>query len=164
MKKDSLHNIKNTGFKAPKNYFSNLEETLLNEVKLKDKITTSGFKIPDGYLSSFIINSPKDINPKTKVFTLFNRKTILYASSIAATIVLLFNLGIFNNTTENFDINSLATETIDEYILEEINIKDLASLFTDNELTENQFIDYNLEEDTLDSYLESENLNELLIE
>ncbi|NJN28883.1 MAG: hypothetical protein HC819_24405, partial [Cyclobacteriaceae bacterium] len=49
---NKLHNIKETGFKVPDNYFESLEETILNDVKLKEKIAHSGFKTPDNYFES----------------------------------------------------------------------------------------------------------------
>lgn len=167
MENNNLNNIKNNGFKTPDNYFDGLEDRLLDEIKLKEKVSNSGFTTPNGYLDNFQVNIPSNepSNKKeTKIIKLVSKKTLLFASSIAATIVLFFSLNIFGTETSNTSIDSLATDIIDEYILEETDISDLASLFEEDELSEDQFIDYNLNEDTLDAILESEDLNELFTE
>jgi len=158
MNKDNLNNIKNSGFKIPENYFQDIEYTILNNAKLKSLVKDSGFKVPDNYFEKFT----PSVQNKTKVITLFNRKNIILVSSIAAAIVLFFSLNIFNTAT--ISINDLDTETVDSYILDETNISDIVALFDDNELNETQFIDYNINDETIDSYLESVEVNELFLE
>ncbi|WP_299887608.1 hypothetical protein [uncultured Lacinutrix sp.] len=158
MNNKNLHNIKNSGFKVPENYFSKLEDSIITEVKLKNSANNTGFKIPENYFDEFEV----PIKKETKIISLFNRKNIITISSIAAAIVLLFSLNIFNNKT--LSINDLNTETVDNYILDETNDFELADLFLENELDETQFIDYDISDDTLESYLESVEVNELFIE
>jgi len=158
MKNENLHTTKDSGFKVPQNYFEGLEDSILNEVKLKSTISDSGFKAPENYFETFKVSVEKE----TKVISLFNKKAVLYVSSIAAAIVLFFSLTLFNNSP--ISIHDLDTETVDNYILDEINLEDIASLFQDNELNETQFIEYSLNDDTLDSYLEAEENNNLFLE
>ena len=48
-----LDNIKQSGFKAPKGYFTNLEDRIIDEIKLDNALkkgNESSFMMPDGYL------------------------------------------------------------------------------------------------------------------
>ena len=47
MENQNLKNIKQSGFKVPKGYFENLEESLLNASVLNIDIKDSGFKVPE---------------------------------------------------------------------------------------------------------------------
>ena len=158
MTNKNLHNIKNSGFKVPQNYFEGLEDSILAEAKLKSIVNDSGFKTPEGYLDNFEVLIKKE----TKVISIFSRKNILAVSSIAAALILFFSLNLFNNST--LSINDLETTTVDNYILDETEIGDLTSLFQDIELNENQFIDYSISDETLDSYLETDDFNDLYSE
>lgn len=193
MKKKDLHNIKNTGFKTPNHYFDGLEDSILGEIKLDEKVKgTVGLKVPENYfedmeasiLSQVKLNdnvkSPGFTAPETyfdtledkilnkiptkkesRIIALFNKKTILYASSIAAAIALFFSL---YTSEESITFDSLDTEIVDNYILNETEFTELASLFVEAELNETSFIDYNLSDDTLDSYLEDLEDKELISE
>jgi len=196
MKKNNLHNIKDSGFKTPNYYFEYLEDTILNEVKLKEnieshntdvpdnyfddlediilskvklneKVSTPGFETPTDYFTTLedSIISKIEIEQSPKVVPLFNKKNILYASSIAAAIVLFFRLSIIpGSDIKEPSISDIDTELIDSYVLDETQATDLASLFTETELDETSFINYNLSDDTLDSYLEDLDENELILQ
>lgn len=164
MKNKHLHNIKNSGFKVPDNYFEELEGSIFSQANLKDLAVDSGLKEPEGYFDNLEeqILSKVVSKKETKVIGLFTKKTLFYGSSIAAAIVLLFNLTFKNLNTISFD--SLDIETVNNYILNEAETDELAALFTDTELDETNFINYNLTDDTIDSYLESLDDIELISE
>ncbi|WP_452223381.1 hypothetical protein [Lacinutrix chionoecetis] len=157
MKKEHLNNRK-SGFKVPQNYFEGLEDSLLVHAKLKNKVSESGLKTPDGYLENFSVSVEKE----TKVISIFSRKNVLFVSSIAAALVLFFSLNIFDNSP--LSLNDLDTTTVDSYILNETEVSDLSSLFQENELTEAQFIDYSLSDETLDSYFEDVDVSDLILD
>ncbi|WP_052503401.1 hypothetical protein [Lacinutrix sp. Hel_I_90] len=162
MKNKILHNNKNSGFKVPKNYFKDFDAVSLAEAKLKDIAPNSGFKTPDDYFKSFE-SVAFGLNKKdTKVIPLFNKKNLLLFSGVAAALILFFNLNLFNNAS--LSISDLDTETVDNYILDEIEVSELAALFSESELNETQFIQYSISDETLDSYLESVEANELFSE
>jgi hypothetical protein len=192
MKNNNLHNIKDSGFKTPDHYFECLEDSILNEVqlsenievpdhyfdglediilskaKLSEKVNTTGFKTPEDYFNTIedaIINKV-EIKQNQKIIPLFNKKTFLYISSIAAVILLFFSLPIFSNekNTEALSISDIDTELIDKYVLDETQATDLAILFTETELDETSFINYNLSDDALDTYLEDLDENELILQ
>ncbi|MGB1210713.1 MAG: hypothetical protein ACPG41_04770 [Lacinutrix venerupis] len=158
MKNENLNNVKKTGFKVPQNYFEEFENSILTEAKLKNLVSDSGFKAPEGYLDNFSV----PIEKETKVISIFSKKNMLLVSSIAAAIVLFFSLNVFDNSPLSFD--DLDTTTVDNYILNETEIGDLTSLFQDNELSENQFIDYSLSDEALDNYIENIDFNDLYSE
>lgn len=164
MKNKHLHNIKGTGFNVPDNYFEEFEKSIFSQANLKDLVVDSGLKEPEGYFDNLEeqILSKVSTKKETKVIGLFTKKTLFYASSVAAAIVLLFSLTFKNLNTISFD--SLDIETVNNYILNEAETDELAALFIDTELNETNFINYNLNDDTIDSYLESLDDIELISE
>ncbi|WP_052823520.1 hypothetical protein [Neotamlana sedimentorum] len=154
MKNKSLHNINKTGFKTPQDYFNNFDDSLLSVAKLKDNASAPGFKIPDNYFKTLEVAVTEKISSekKPKVIPLFNKRNILYATSIAAAVVLLFSLTLFNNEKNSW--NTLDIETVENYILdEELTSYDMATLLVEDNLEIENFVNHNFEEDNIESYL-----------
>lgn len=162
MKNKELHNNIKSGFKVPDNYFSNLEEQIISEIHLKSKISESGFKVPDNYFDNLNEKIIKQTKPETKVIPLFSKQNLIYIASIAATIILIITLTFNNNKAFTFE--NLEQETVDNYILEEVSSSDLSSLFEDSELTEIDFIDYDITDETFQYYIDNSNVEDLILE
>lgn len=149
-------NKKSTGFKVPEGYFESLDSKLLGVTKAHSTIGTTGetgFKVPDGYFENFRA-TPK----KPKVVTL---KRVLYISSIAAVLTLLFTV---ISPKEELNFDSLETATIENYLLEEsYETSEIASLLNENQLTMESF-DLVPEEEQLEDYLIQNTSIENLIE
>ncbi|MFV0541000.1 MAG: hypothetical protein ACK5MZ_07140 [Aestuariibaculum sp.] len=163
MEHKKLHNINNSGFKVPESYFNHLENTLLSEIKLKEAGNVSGFKLPQNYLETLEnkITQKLKQEDKPKVIPLF-KKNIIYATSIAAAIVLLLTL-IPSNTQTNW--NNLDTDTLENYMINEVDLDtyEIANLFTNQLLDETGFTELNFNEETLENYLLSNsNLEDLI--
>ncbi|MBP0903312.1 hypothetical protein ACFSKN_00290 [Mariniflexile gromovii] len=154
MSTNKLHNIKETGFKVPKDYFASLEDTILSEVKLQEMVPKSGYKVPDNYFDSLednILNTVKT-QQETKVIKLFTWKKAVYATAVAASLMLLIN--IFFNKTENITIDTLETASIENYILnEDLEPTEFASLFTQEDLLDVQLINEGYSSETLENYV-----------
>lgn len=150
----NLKNIKASGFKTPENYFEGVEDSVLNQIHLKS-IEGSGFKIPEGYLDTLddTIIAKVSKNNDTKVINLFSRKNLLYMSSVAAAVLLLFNLSIFESKrVASFD--TLDTATLENYILSEyIDSYEISSLMNNEEINEEAFIDYNFSDEHMEDYI-----------
>ncbi|WP_248723902.1 hypothetical protein [Seonamhaeicola sp. ML3] len=150
MKKDKLHNLKDNGFKVPEGYFNGLEDQIISELKLKDITKEPGFKIPGTYfdtLEDTIVSKTK--HKETKVVKLFSKKVVLYASSIAAAILLLFNLSIFEKENIEPDYASL-----ENYLLnEDISAYEIASFLEEEDLTEENFVEFNIDKDAVEDYI-----------
>lgn len=148
-----LNNIKKTGFKTPKDYFTNLEEHVLNSVKLNDSLKNkdSGFTKPESYLNNLeeiVFDKLNDENKSPKVINLFSAQNIFYLTGIAAALLIFFSV-YFNSET----ITELDYQLVDEYIIEDIDTYELASLLTDEEIENinseiytETFIDENMED------------------
>jgi hypothetical protein len=157
MKNKNLHNIKSSGFKIPEDYFDTLEKKVLNKIDggytLKN-IKSNSFKVPENYfdtIESRITERLSEEDQDTKVISLINKKTVIYISSIAAAILILFNLTIFDNHP-SFD--NLETETVENYILDEnISSYEMASLFSTDLLNESDFVEHDFDEENLKEYL-----------
>ncbi|GAA4961257.1 hypothetical protein [Algibacter aquimarinus] len=169
MKNENLNNIKTPGFKTPDNYFESFDDVLLNKLKTEktlNTVKTTGFKTKKDYFDNLedkILNKLSKKND-TKVISLVSRKTIIYVSSIAAAILLLFNLSIFGRTTETFD--NLETETVENYIIDEnISSYEIAALLTQEQIEENITIDYSIDEDNIQEFLiNNADIEDLMVE
>lgn len=133
MKNNKLHNIKNSGFKTPENYFSNLEDKVMLQVLLEEKIDRTAFKTPDNYFESLDNRIISQVSKKseTKIISLPTKRKIIALTGVAAAIILLFNLNLFNN---EFSFSSIDNETLENYVsnqefeefdLETVIIKDI---------------------------------------
>ncbi|MFD1163559.1 MULTISPECIES: hypothetical protein [Hwangdonia] len=169
MKNKNLHNIKSSGFKTPDNYFESFDDELLAKLKTSNKldgIKTTGFKVPNDYFETIddtILNAVKN-QRDTKVISLFTWKKVAYASAVAASIILMFNL-VFN-TSEELTFDSLETASIENYLAEEdFTSYELATLLTEEELNSEAFTNTNITEDSLEDYLlDNADIEDLLIE
>ena len=163
MNKNNLHNIKNSGFKTPKNYFDSFEDSVMNQIKLQEKIEDSGFRVPSNYFDSLDDKILGKVAHEPKVIPLFTKRNLLYVSSIAAAIVLMFNI-IGNNKQLTFD--DLEIVSIENYLSEEnIDTQEFASLLTEDELTADNFIDTNITDEALEDYImQNATIEDLIIE
>lgn len=155
MKKNRIHNIKETGFKVPKGYFNNLDDALLNNIKLKEVPDEAGFKTPANYFDSLEDTILNKVSKKgnNKVISLFSRRNLIYASSIAAAVLLLFNLSIFKNNTET-GWDAIDAETVENYIINEnIGSYEIASLLIDEDLNETNFTEVEFTDEALENYI-----------
>lgn len=163
MNKNKFHNIKDSGFKTPDNYFDGLEDSIMNQIKLQDKITDSGFKTPDNYFESLDTIILNKVEHKPKVISIFSKRNIFYASSIAAALILMFSIFI-NNDEISFD--NLDVVSIENYLSEEdISTFEFASLLDVADINSDNFIESELSEELLEDYLlENASIEELIIE
>ncbi|OUS01939.1 hypothetical protein A9Q86_04620 [Flavobacteriales bacterium 33_180_T64] len=164
MTQKKLDTIKTSGFKTPKDYFSQVEEQILNEVSLIDKANHSGFEVPGSYFESLESKILDKVNPKndTPVISLFSWKKLVYTSAIAASLILMFT--IFTPSEITFE--DIETASIEYYIEQEgFSNYDLASLLTEEELSTVNFIDNEILEETIEDYLlDNVDIEELIIE
>ncbi|MFT4612239.1 MAG: hypothetical protein ACJA1H_001297 [Glaciecola sp.] len=154
MKEKKLDTINTSGFKVPKDYFSQVEEQILSEVHLKNTFDTTGFDVPDSYFESLEhkIFQKLEEEQGVKVIPLFSWKKVIYVSAMAACLVLMFN--VFYNASETITFDSLETASIENYLeQEDYTSYELASLLTDDELDINNFTDIEISEGSLEDYL-----------
>lgn len=157
MKNNDLHTIKTSGFTIPKHYFEGLEDRILSKANSQALPKASGFNIPEGYLDTVETSVLQKLSkPEPKTIPLFSKKVLLSVTSIAATIALLFSLNVFNPTPT---LNNLDNDTVENYILDEIEIYDLTLLIEDSDLSQTDFINYNTIE--IEDYIDDIDLNDL---
>lgn len=167
MKKKNLKDIQESGFKVPKDYFQDFDASIMQHIKLKEKVDDAGFSIPEGYFENVEEQILQKVTSKEsgKVIPLFNKRNVIYISSIAAAILLLFNVSLFNNNSVS-DYSSLAFETVEDYILdEEIASDEIASLFEDSDFTEDSFHAVSILDEDIENYVNDNlEINDLYIE
>lgn len=165
MKTKNIHKIEDTGFTVPNDYFKSFEDNILNHVKLKNVASNTGFKTPDNYFESLEDKILSQITKKetSKVVPLFNKRTVLYLSSIAAAVLLIFNLSIFEGKSA---WESLDSETVENYLIDEnIGAYEIASTLNDIDFLEENFVNQQMNEDALEAYLlEHTDIEDLIIE
>lgn len=166
--KTHLNNIKKPGFKTPDNYFETVEDNIMDAIKQENALnlsTETGFKTPNNYFNNLedVIISKIETKNSPKVIALFTKRNLLYASSIAAAVLLFFNLSIFD---KEITFDSLNTETVENYIIDEgISSYELAALLPNDGLIETDFIQQNITDITLENYLlDNFDFEELIIE
>lgn len=156
MKNKKSHNITSAGFKTPNDYFESFDDKIFSKLSTEsqlDSIKEAGFKVPDTYFESFndTVFEKNLGEKKAQVIQLFSKRNLIYVSSIAAAILLLFNLSIFE-IKPTFD--NLETVAVENYIIDEnINSYEIAALLTDEHIEENIIIDYSINEDNIEEYL-----------
>jgi len=166
---NKLKNIKDPGFKVPKEYFNSLEDAVfskLNTEELQGKIDDHGFAMPKDYLDAIedkVFSKLNKNDDNVKVVSLFNKRNLLYISGIAAALVIMFSIFINKNdgTSEELDY-----EMVENYIIDQnISSYELASLLTDEELLEvnSDIMDEAFGDDSLEDYLlENANIEDII--
>lgn len=166
MKQNKLETIKTSGFKTPKDYFSQVEEQILSEVRLIDKADHSGFEVPESYFDAVEHNILHQLASEndTKVVSFLSWKNVIYTSAVAAILVLMFN--VFFTTSENLSFEDIEMASIENYLeQEDYTTYELASLLTEEELSKDNFIEHELSEDSLEDYLfDTIEIEDLIIE
>ena len=165
MKPKDLKDIQDSGFKIPTGYLEEFEDSILKFASLKEKVSDSGFSIPEGYFDSVESKILSQIPEKEsrKVISLINKKSIIYTTSIAASLVLMFNLIDFNT---KIDINSIETSTIESYLnSEDFDSDELAALLIDSDFLDDSFDTMNFSEEAIEDYVyDNLELDDLYIE
>ena len=152
---------------VPEGYFEGLEDTIMKAVTkdaVLDKNKGSGMSVPEGYLNTLEETiSAQIIKKDPKVISLFTTRNLLYASSIAAAILILFNLFINQDKTtfENLDV-----ELVENYIInQDLDSYELASLLNDEDLNTENFIDSDIFSEAVEDYLmDNTDIEELINE
>lgn len=145
------------GFKAPEKYFEDFEESLFGKISEESFPKSAGHTVPDGYFESMeervlktVITSEKPV----KVIPLFPKKYFGYAAAIAA--CLLIGFTIFNNKTDNSNLDALQLAAIDNYIEDgnlNLDLYDLTSYIDDGDITDLNLKDQQFSETTLENYI-----------
>ncbi|WP_040253482.1 hypothetical protein [Psychroserpens mesophilus] len=158
MKKSKLEHIKTSGFTTPKDYFSTVEEQILNETSLKNKVDKAGFVVPDKYFDTVDQDILNRLENDTPVINLRSRRTFYYVAGIAASLVLMLNVFY---TSETITINDVETASIENYLEDsDYTSYELAALLTEDELNSFNLINTEISEASIEDYL----LNHVTIE
>lgn len=149
---NKLHKTQNGPFKVPENYFDELEERVMDLAKLKSKVSDSGFQIPENYLEHFEVKTHANKNkPAPEVISLFNRKVIISTISIAASVLILMNLSIFQKNAVTFgDIDS---QTLETYLLNQEDNLQWETLVSDYDALSSSILEEVVNDDQLEDYL-----------
>lgn len=154
MKKEKLHNIKSSGFKAPGNYFDSIEDKFFERLKVEESIeglNDSGFTAPEDYFDTLEDKILSKLEDKP-VVKLNSRKTLYYITGIAASLLLLFAI-ILNNDDNTQELSAEMVETYFEN--SDLDSYELAELLVNADILEEDFtiVETEYKEENLESYL-----------
>ena len=127
-----------SGFKTPENYFGEFEAQLFRKIDEVNLPKSAGFKAPENYFENFeeqVLKTAKNSEKSTKVVSLFPKKYFGYAAAIAACLIIGFT--VFNNTSENENLDALQLATIDNYIEEgnlDMDLYDVTTYINDEDI------------------------------
>ena len=168
---------KKTGFNAPENYFTGIENRFsifLSEEKIPKKIA---FKTPDTYFNNLEdVILAKTASTKKKFFILpyKNRKSLkqrilaFIPLATAASIVLFIGLNSFVfNTKKNISFDDLADNEIENWIYNNINLisdNDLALAYSSIYFDGSDMIPNSITDDEIENYLNTEDNVSLILE
>lgn len=163
--KKKLEHIKDPGFKAPKEYFKGLEDKIIAQISLEEKISgNSGFKVPEGFFDSFQekVESRMESKPvKVRLLT-DNRKSLFrYTAAAAVVVVLVVSILFFDpaDRPAEVPVSSIHSYIEDGYM--DISGYEIEEFLSDEALG-NELSAMDLSSEELLNYL-SQNLDETLL-
>lgn len=151
-----------TGFKTPENYFGEFEAQLFRKIDEVNLPKSAGFKVPENYFENFeeqVLISVKNSEKPSKVISLFP-KFFGYAAAAAASLIIGF--AVFNNKSNNENLDALQLATIDDYIEEgnlNLDLYDVTTFIEDEDIANLDLETQKFSEATLKNYL-LENMDE----
>ena len=158
----------NTGLNVPEGYFNTFEDRMMLKVMEESLPRSNGFKVPEGYFQQFEVSPSLNVDTTTQpaVISIFRKKTLLYVSGVAASLLLIISL--VNTKNDNLSMESLSADTVEAYIndgVADIDAYDVMALLSEEELESISIPSEVISEENLEAYL-IENLDEtsLLIE
>lgn len=150
-------------YKTPQSYFDNIEEITITKLKAEVLLNKNSSKLPDGYfdtLEDLVITKIK----KEQKFIKIKRITKYVAPlAIAASLLLIF---VLNTAKKSVTFDSLATTEIEQFVesgMIDINMENLATVFTDFEYPSENFTTSITDEEVLE-YLTIEDLETIIYE
>ncbi|MEX0314391.1 MAG: hypothetical protein AB3N18_09460 [Allomuricauda sp.] len=161
---------KENNFKTPEGYFDSFHDRLMDKIKQQESgqeesiiPKSDGFSVPEGYFEKVQENVLFKIDAnEPKVIQLKSYKKFYYgAAAIAAVFLLVFGLNWKTSTPIAFE--DLASAEIDAYLENtELNLSsyELAEVVDIDELTLNDVLENQLEEDKILEYLD-ENVEDI---
>ncbi|MDR5590040.1 hypothetical protein [Christiangramia sp. SM2212] len=120
MKTNKSKYPKNSGFKAPEDYFRNFEDRFMQKLEGDDltelPVSASGFHTPQGYFDTLedrLIAQTKD---ETKVVKLFRKEYLLYAAAVAAIFILMLGNFFKTETAQPIGWDDIEVSAMESYI------------------------------------------------
>jgi hypothetical protein len=151
-----------TGLNTPEGYFEGFEERMMLKVMEDSLPGSSGFKVPEGYFEQFEVKPPiaEGTGADIPVISIFSKRTLLYVSGVAASLVLL--ISVLNNKEEQLTMDSLSVASVEAYINDgeaDIDVYDVMAVLNEDELESLSIPSEIVTEQNLEEYL-IENLDE----
>lgn len=148
---------KKSSFSKPKDYFDSFEDSFFTKLAEDSFSKENAFKTPNSYFDSLedSVFSKLESNREVKVISLKKRvlKTIPFAAAASILLFITLNTFVFNNDT-NFTIDNLNDSDMEYWLSSnEINDIDIAQVFEDAILDENDFSLTTIKTENIEDYI-----------
>jgi hypothetical protein len=157
---------KRNNFNVPNDYFNEVEDIVVAKLKAEAIQKNDATIIPDNYFDKIedkVFNKLKS-EKKSKVITLKKFTKFIAPIAIAASLLLLVYL---NTTSKKYTFDSLPTAAIESYFENggnDVDVLSIASLYTEDELKNDEIFDSTVTDSVVVNYLSEENLEEIIYE
>lgn len=166
-----------SGFTAPEGYMNNFEEQLLDtlttgkeEPTALDLISNNSFTTPDTYFKTLekhiLEKTVTASNAESKVISLLSRKNVVYVTSIAAMIAILISVVLPSDKRIEDPFGDVEIADIQQYFDDgnaEFSDSEIAVLLDEEISLTDTFVDEEISEEELESYLSDEELSDDMI-
>lgn len=157
---------KKNSFKIPDDYFNSVEDIVVTKLKAEAIQKNNTTVIPDNYFDKIednVFNKLKS-EKKAKIITLKTFTKVMAPIAVAASLLLFVYL---NTTSKNYSFDSISTAAIENYFENgenDVDILSIASLYTEDELKNDEIYDSTVTDSVIVNYLSEENLDEIIYE
>jgi hypothetical protein len=157
---------KRNNFNVPNDYFNEVEDIVVAKLKAEAIQKNDAIIIPDNYFDKIedkVFNKLKS-EKKSKVITLKKFTKFIAPIAIAASLLLLVYL---NTTSKKYTFDSISTAAIESYFENggnDVDVLSIASLYTEDELKNEEIFDSTVTDSVVVNYLSEENLEEIIYE
>jgi hypothetical protein len=157
---------KRNNFNVPNDYFNEVEDIVVAKLKAEAIQKNDATIIPDNYFDKIedkVFNKLKS-EKKSKVITLKKFTKFIAPIAIAASLLLLVYL---NTTSKKYTFDSISTAAIESYFENggnDVDVLSIASLYTEDELKNEEIFDSTVTDSVVVNYLSEENLEEIIYE
>lgn len=145
----------NTGMNTPKGYFENFEDRMMLRVMEENLPESNGLRVPNTYFDSLEerVVDRLAVNKEPKVIPLFSKRTLIYVSGIAASLILLISLW---GKTDELSLDELSANEVEEYIENggiDLSSYEVMALLAEDELSEISISSEVISDEALEAYL-----------
>ncbi len=140
---------------TPEGYFENFEDRMMLRIMEENLPESNGLRVPNTYFDSLEdrVVDRLEVNTEPKVIPLFSKRTLIYVSGIAASLLLLISLW---GRSGEMSLDELSANEVEEYIENggiDLSSYEVMALLAEDELSEINIPSEVISDEQLETYL-----------